>query len=114
VFSPEELNRLADQFQKQMMQGEGGSYSATCSPSDKKDCLIAPLTPQKALVIFGLLTDVLEVDSVVINRDQTVQVVLEGDLKTKKTKKKTEMDELLDIVGSMPFDYVVKTLLKRF
>lgn len=116
MFSPEELSRLADQIQKQLSQEEGDSHSAAqgdCNPSISKDCLLAPITPQKALVIFGLLTGVLEVDSVVIDRDQIIQIVLEGSLKIKTTRKKTKMDELLDIVGPMPFDYVVKALLER-
>jgi len=116
VFSPEELSRLAVQIQKQLSQGEGDSYSATsgdCDPCVKKDCLLAPLTPQNALVIFGLLTGVLEVDSVLLDRDRTIQIILEGSFNTLKIKKKTNMDKKLDKLGSMPFDQVVKTLLER-
>lgn len=117
MFSPEELNRLADQIQKQMTQGEGVSYPAAsgdCDPCDKKDCLLVPMTPQKALVILGLLTGALEVDNIVIDRDRSILIVLEGYLKIRTkttTEKKTKIDELLNMVGTMPFEYVIKTLL---
>ncbi len=118
MFLPEELNRLANQLQKQMTQEEGDSSPAAsgdCNPCDKKDCLLVPMTAENALVILGLLTGVLEVENIVIGRDQTIQIVLEGSLKikTKTTRKKTEMEALFDMIGSMPFDYVIKTLLER-
>lgn len=110
---------MAEQLRKQMTRGEGDSSPAAsgdCDPCNKKDSLIAPFTPQKALVILGLLTGALEVDNIVIDRDQTIQIVLQGSLKlrTKTTKEKNGMDELLNMVGSMPFEYVMKTLLGWF
>jgi hypothetical protein len=43
-----------------------------------------------------------------VDRDQIVQIVLEGSL-----KKKTELEKMLDEIGSMPFDEVVKAMLER-
>lgn len=66
------------------------------------------LTPAQISVIFGLLTDALSVDSVLIDKEQTVEIVLSGSL-----KRKTELDNVLDIIGNMPFDEVLKAMLRR-
>jgi hypothetical protein len=66
------------------------------------------LTPANALVIGGLLGGVLEVESVLIDKDQTVQIILEGSL-----RQKTQLEKMLDQIGSKPFDEVVKAMLER-
>lgn len=67
------------------------------------------INPSQALVIGALLAGVLEVTSVLVDRDQTVQIVLTGTL-----KKKSELENLLDQIGSKSFDEVIKALLGRF
>lgn len=69
---------------------------------------IPHFSPQKVLVILGLLGGVLEVKSITIDRDQVVDVLLEGSL-----KRKTPLDNCLDTIGAMPFDDVLKAVLGR-
>lgn len=64
--------------------------------------------PSQALIIGALLAGVLEVASVLVDRDQTIEIVLTGSL-----KKKTDLEKLLDQIGSRPFDEVVKAMLGR-
>lgn len=66
------------------------------------------ITPSQALVIGGILGGVLEVTSVLVGRDQTVEILLSGSL-----KQKTELEKMLDQIGNMPFDEVVKAMLGR-
>jgi hypothetical protein len=48
------------------------------------------LTPQQLSVIIGILTQALTVDSIMIDKDKNVEIVLAGSL-----RKKTKMDRLL-------------------
>lgn len=57
------------------------------------------LNPSELLVIAGLIGGVLEVDSVLVDRDQTVQIILSGSL-----KRKTQLDMMMEQIGKMPFD----------
>lgn len=66
------------------------------------------INPSTALVIIGLLSGVLQVDSVLVDRDQTVEFVLSGSL-----KQKTQLEKIMDQIGTMPFDEVMKAFLGR-
>ncbi|MGI6491530.1 MAG: hypothetical protein GX949_05785 [Peptococcaceae bacterium] len=66
------------------------------------------LTPQKILIILGLLGGVLDVTSVQVNKDQTVDFVLSGTL-----KRPTRLDKMLDEIGGMPFEQVLKAIMDR-
>ncbi len=57
---------------------------------------------------MGLLAGVLEVQSVLIDRDQIVDILLEGSL-----KRKTRLDKMLDEIGDMPFDEVLEAIMGR-
>lgn len=63
------------------------------------------LSPQKLAVIAALLTDALEVNSILIDKDQTVQIVLEGSL-----RRKTRMDELIQELSGMKFGEVIQSI----
>lgn len=77
-----------------------------CKPENGKDTL--QLKPEVVLVILGLLSESLEIKSILVDRDQRVQIILEGSL-----KKKTTLDKVMDYVGQQPFDEVLKALLNR-
>jgi hypothetical protein len=47
-------------------------------------------TPQQLAVVAGLLSNALSVDSIMIDKDQKIEIVLGGSL-----RKKTKMDRLL-------------------
>lgn len=66
------------------------------------------LTPQQALVIAGILAGVLELNSLLVDRNQNVEIVLVGTL-----KRRTQFDNLLQQLGSLPFTEVVKGLMER-
>lgn len=74
--------------------------------------IMSSITPQKVLVIIGLLADVLRVDSVLVDRNQTMEVVLVGSMK-RKTKKKTETDKIIEQIGAMPFEEVLRAFIGR-
>lgn len=78
-----------------------------CSGSNVKKRLVS-LTPAQIMVISGIITDVLSVESLLVDRDQQVQIVLGGSL-----KRKTELEKTLDEIGQKPFDEVLKALLGR-
>ncbi|MGD8400081.1 MAG: hypothetical protein PVH64_03975 [Bacillota bacterium] len=70
----------------------------------KKNC--PRLDPTQILVIGGLLSGALVVRSVWVNNDQTVQFILTGNL-----KRKTQLDKMMEIIGQLPFDEVVKAMV---
>jgi hypothetical protein len=112
VFTPENLNRIL----KDVMGSFGTNAPGNSSDKDKnknknnnennghKICI----TPAQALVIGGIIGGVLDVESLLVDRDQSVQIVLSGSL-----KQKTELEKMLDEIGSMPFDEVIKAMLGR-
>ncbi len=64
------------------------------------------LTPSQLLIIAGFLGGVLNVDSVLVSRDQVIQIVLSGSL-----KRKTQLDKIMEQIGKLPFDQVVKSIM---
>jgi ATP:corrinoid adenosyltransferase len=82
------------------------SNSSNCSGADNKDNV--SITPSIAIVVGGLLLGVLEVTSLLVDKDQTIEIVLTGSL-----RQKTELEKMLDQVGSMRFDDVIKALIER-
>ncbi|WP_418790768.1 hypothetical protein [Phosphitispora sp. TUW77] len=66
------------------------------------------LNPQKVAVIAGILANVLEVQSILIDRTQLVQIILQGSL-----KRKTPLDDAMNVVGCCSFDQVMQAMLER-
>lgn len=107
-----DLLSLFEQALAQFTQGKG--YPAqnipktkdAGAPASKKN--IPLLTPQKILVILGLLAGVLEVRSILVDRDQVIQILLEGSL-----RRRTKLDQMLDEIGEMPFDEVLNSIIRR-
>lgn len=67
------------------------------------------ITPAQALVIAGILAGTLEVTSVLVDKNQVVEILLSGSL-----KKKTPLEKMIDQIGKMPFDDVMRALMDRF
>lgn len=112
MFSAGDLDPLMERILSQLGLGTGFSPRA---PRQKADGgsqggrdRIAKFSPEKTLVILGLLGGVLEVKSILIDRDQLINIVLEGSL-----KRKTKLDNYLDEIGAMPFDDVLRAILGR-
>ncbi len=64
------------------------------------------ILPSELLVIAGIICDVLQVNSVLVNRNQEVQIILTGTLKTS-----TQLDKVMKQLGHMPFDQVMKCII---
>ncbi|WP_085978425.1 hypothetical protein [Paenibacillus lactis] len=75
--------------------GNSGNGKSRKNGKNKKNSL-PQISPQQIAVIVGLLTNALEVESVLIDRDQRIQILLEGSIR-KKTKADKMAEELDDI-----------------
>lgn len=64
--------------------------------------------PSHLLVIAGILGGALDVNSIRVDKDQNVDISLSGTL-----KKKTQLEKMMDQIGQMPFDEVLKVMLDR-
>lgn len=84
--------------------GAGGTNTGTGGSNGK----FPPLTPSKALIIVGLLGDVFAVDSILVDKDQRIEIVLSASL-----KQKTQLEKIMDQVGQRPFDEVLKSIIGR-
>lgn len=112
MFSPEQINSML----KQLIDRNGGSDTRNaCSKKNNgagnnksNGCSEITINPSQILVIAGLLSGALSVESILVDKDQTVEIVVSGSL-----KRKTELDKMLDEIGSMSFDQVMKAMLER-
>ncbi|WP_413379646.1 hypothetical protein [Alkalihalobacillus sp. 1P02AB] len=66
------------------------------------------LSPNEIAVITALLTKALTVQSILIDREQTVQILLEGSL-----KKRSELDKLIDEIRDVPIGDFIASLLNQ-
>lgn len=115
MFLPHELNALMGRIRDQLGQETGSPAQGTPPPAagqngnDSSSAKPSPLqNTDRLLVIAGLLTGVLNVDSILVAKDQHIEIVLTGSL-----KRRTELDKMLDKVGPMPFDDVMKAIMDR-
>lgn len=112
MFSPEHMEALLKKIMDQLDSGVTGENNADEGQINEKNvqekCL-KTLTPSKIVVILGLLSGALSVQSVLVDKNQTVDILLEGSL-----KKKTQLEKIMDQVGKMPFDEVMKSVMGRF
>lgn len=115
MFSSNELDTLMARLISQMGLGAAdinkilsAKGTAGNSGNQGNQNTIPHFSPHKVLVILGLLGGVLEVKSITIDRDQVVDILLEGSL-----KRKTPLDNCLDTIGAMPFDDVLRAVLGR-
>ena len=107
MFSPDQLNPLLQNLMSRLACSDG---SANSKNDSKKNTPSAPnLAPSQLIVIAGLLGGALEVLSVLVDKDQTIQVVLQGSL-----KRETELEKMVGQLGSMPFEDVMKAFLSKF
>lgn len=66
------------------------------------------ISPQKIAVIIGLLMDALHVQSLLIDKDQNIQIFLQGSV-----RKKTELDQMIDVISNMPAGDVWNAIKRR-
>ena len=110
MFSQDQLNAMAKELISRLGSGgsTGGSKGKGGADSSSSNKGRLEITPSQALVIAGILGGTLDVVSVLVDRDQTVQILLEGSL-----KRKTELENMFEQIGKMPFDEVLKAMLGR-
>ncbi len=87
----------------------GGNCEGSGGDGQSNNTCQISLTPSEILVMAGILGGVLRVNSILIDSDQEVQILLTGSL-----KRKTEMDKMLDAVGSKTFDEIMKAIINHF
>ena len=95
-------------FTKKIMSQLGFDDDCKDKKSDNVKKRLVNLTPAEIMVISGIVVDVLSVESLTVDRNQQIQIVLGGSL-----KRKTELEKTLDEIGQKPFDEVLKALLGR-
>jgi hypothetical protein len=95
--SKKKINKNNQQDPKKKKNSPGGGNSGTGGIT---------LLPSELLVIAGIVCDVLQVNSVLVSRNQTIEIVLTGSL-----KRRTQLDKVMQQVGQMPFDQVMKCIM---
>lgn len=70
------------------------------------------ITPAQALVIGGILTGVFDVFSFLIDINQNVEITLLGNIK-KDDPSKPDLDKMLESLGSVPLDDILKAVIHR-
>lgn len=88
--------------------GENDSQNGQSNKTNQNGCGKISINPSQALVIAGILAGVLDVNSVTVDKEQEVQILLIGSL-----KQKTQLEKMMDQIGAMPFDDVLKALIGR-
>ncbi|MBO2942923.1 hypothetical protein JJQ72_02885 [Paenibacillus sp. F411] len=91
-----------------MAQGKSGKGSRRRSKPKQDRSLLNNLTPQQIAVIAGLLTNALTVDSLLIDKEQRLQIVLGGSL-----RRKTRLDQLINELQDASLDELLDSLLNR-
>lgn len=108
MFTPDQFNSLINELMGQFGgPGDAAAGKSGCRKDgggNKKNTL----APAELLVIAGILGGVLEVATILIDRDQAVQIRLDGSL-----RRKTDLDRAMDKIGGYSFDEVLKVLLGR-
>jgi hypothetical protein len=87
-------------FKNQKDQADDGGTS-------DDNCFLG-LNPAQLLVIAGIIGGGLQVDSVLVDRNQAIQIVLSGSL-----KRKTQLDMIMEQIGKMPFDQVMAAIMNN-
>ena len=105
MYNSEDLNKLMEMVVGQLNE-QGDLITDYKTIPNKKP---SPITPSQFLVIIGLLFGTLSVNSVLVDKEQNVNIVLAGTL-----RRPTEMETILDNMGNLSFDQVMRALLKRF
>ncbi|MBP3949535.1 hypothetical protein [Bacillus suaedae] len=79
-------------------------------PSKSENKRKSHITPNTLAVIAALLTNALEVQSILVDKDKTIQVLLEGSL---RVQQKSELDRIVDQVRDVPVGDFISSLLNE-
>ncbi|ABR47245.1 hypothetical protein Amet_1028 [Alkaliphilus metalliredigens QYMF] len=113
MFSPDQLNELIKEVMINQQMGSNDNPNQNkhkYKHEEQQNKSQFNITPSQALVVLGLLTGALQVVSVLVDREQSVQLVLSGSL---KKKEQSELEKVMGQIGHLPFDEVVKAMMGR-
>ncbi|MVP01344.1 hypothetical protein [Paenibacillus lutrae] len=88
--------------------GSGNGNGNGNGKKGKKKASSAQLTPQQIAVVVGLLTNALEVLSVLIDKDQNIQIVLQGSI-----RKKTKADRLAEELDEVSVGDLIEAFIRK-
>lgn len=83
--------------------GSSGNGGRSCKKKGR-----SRLSPQQIAVIAGLLANALTVESVLISKDQDIQVLLSGSL-----RRKTKMDQMIEEMSGMSVGDLMDAIMRR-
>lgn len=106
MFSDESLNKLQEILSQWKECENKKQKSKEKEQENKPGDGSMTLNPSQLLAIAGLISGVFNVDSFLVDREQTIQLVLVGSL-----KRPTPLEKLMGQVGSLPFDQVMRAIL---
>lgn len=114
MYSSDELDLLIQEAMTSLgmenkVEKNNKSYSRNKNSSKKGK---PALSTAQALVIAGILGGSLSVESVLVDANQEINIVLTGSLK-RKSDNNNKLDSILDQLGNVPFDDVVAAMLRR-
>ncbi len=109
MYTPEQLNTLFREMLGKRTGQQSQSTDKLKNKSGKPKSNFPDLSPAQILVIAGIVCGGLQLESVVVDKNQFVQIVLEGSL-----RRKTELEKIMEQIGSLPFDQVIKAMLGRY
>lgn len=66
------------------------------------------LSPQQLAVVVGILTNALDVESVLVDRDQKVEILLIGTL-----RRKTKADRIAEELGDMSVGDLIQAFIRK-
>lgn len=87
--------------------GNNGNGKNKRNGKNKKNSL-PKLSPAQIAVIVGILTNALEVNSVLVDKDQRVEILLEGSL-----RKKTKADKLAEDLDDISVSDLIEAYILR-
>lgn len=87
--------------------GKNGNVGKGNNMKNKKKTL-PNLSPQQLAVVVGILTNALDVESVLVDRDQKVEILLIGTL-----RRKTKADRIAEELGDMSVGDLIQAFIRK-
>ncbi len=109
MFSEEDLDRfkkIVDQLKISTANNHQGNDNEKPDDNENNAKACPNITPSAILVIAGLLSGALEVSSVLVSKNQIVEVVLAGSL-----RRQTQLEKIMEQIGKRSFEEVIQAML---
>lgn len=106
MFSPDQLNSISKIIMEKLTGNDTRNSNSDKTTGVNTDKSNVTLTAAQALVILGIVTNALDINSILIGREQNIEIVLAGSL-----KQKTELQKTIEGIGKLPFADVLKAVI---